>query len=189
MKVFNHGYVELIATGLREEEISEIAGISHDSPKGPSIEKLLEWDHMSPLEFGDVTYKIKCPIFVARQLFRHRTGKYMERSLRYCEGKPQFYIPPKGNSDLLFDGSYREIYKAYEELVASGEPKEQARAILPLGLYTEYYFKIDLRNLINLLKLRLHKDAQFETRRFAEAMLELIREVYPSVYNYVVKSI
>lgn len=187
INVLDKGFVELVTHSGDEEHISRIAGISHNSKKGPSVKKLLDWEHLSPFEFADVTFRVKCPIFVARQLLRHRTGKYMERSLRYCESKPDFYIPTVGDLDLLYDGIYRESFRAYHELLDQGADKEQARMTLPVGLYTEYYFKIDLRNLMNLLKLRLHEDAQFETRKYAEAMLELIKDLFPTIYKYVVK--
>lgn len=188
IRIHEHGFVGLVSWEGTEKHISEIAGISHDSDKGPSVKKLLEWGHLSPLEFADMTFHIKCPIFVARQLFRHRTGKYMERSLRYCESNAEFYIPQKGEIELLYDAAYRESYKAYLELIKMGADKEQARGVLPLATYTEYYFKIDLRNLVNLLKLRLHKDAQAETREYAEAMAQFVKIQFPSVYNYVVSS-
>jgi thymidylate synthase (FAD) len=182
MQVLDKGYVQLVSVEGNEEYISRIAGISHDSAKGPSIEKLLDWGHFSPFEFASMTFKIKCPIFVARQLFRHRTGHYMEKSLRYCQAKQDAYII---NDESKMKQLYIQAWEAYEEMIAKGYPKEQARAVLPVGIYTEYYFKMDMRNLISLLILRCAKDAQKETQQFAGAMLVIVGLYFPTIRKYI----
>lgn len=187
-ELFNIGYVTLIRTSGTEEEISKIAGLSYESEKGPKIEKLLELEHMSPFEFANATFKVKAPIFVARQWMRHRTGKYLEKSLRYTKAKPEFYI---GDSEVrleetreIFESACEYAFEMYEQMVKKGCPREYARAILPSAIYTEFYFQMDLRNLIHFLELRLDKSAQFEIREYANAILELIEPYYPTIYKH-----
>lgn len=186
--IFEKGYVTLIRVDGTEEEISKIAGLSYESKKGPKLEKLLELEHLSPFEFANVTFKIKAPIFVARQWMRHRTGKYLEKSLRYTEAKPDFYMgrPSVGSEEdkEIFRSVCDYSFQIYEHIVGNGVPREYARAILPTALYTEFYFQMDLRNLIHFLQLRLDKSAQYEIRQYARAMLELIRPYFPTVYEY-----
>ena len=181
------GYVKLVDFNKTENDISKIAGISHNSEKGPSVKDLLSWGHLSPFEFASVTFKVKAPIFVIRQWFRHRTGHYMEKSLRYCSAKPEFYLP-KGldsNKVLALTKSYSDSADLYNELLKSGLPKEQARVILPTALYTEFYFQMDLRNLIHFFDMRLDKHAQKEIRDYSLAMLSLIEPLYPVIAQYI----
>lgn len=179
----NIGYVELISVHGDEEFISKMSGVSHDNDTGAPIEKLLRWGHLSPLEFASLTFKVKCPIFVARQLLRHRTGHYVEKSLRYCEAKPEAYAP-EGLTDSqldVFEFVYEQSFGMYEMLVASGVPKEQARILLPLGTYTEIYMQFDMRNLKHMLELRTDNHAQSETQWYANAMLEFVDQLFPTI--------
>ena len=180
------GYIEIINVCGSEEMIRKIAGLSHDSKDGPTIENLLKWNHMSPFEFASITFKIKCPIFVARQLFRHRTGHYMEKSLRYCESKAEFYTPKNGYQSI--HRLHNEAsYEAYTWLLKKGQDKEKARAVLPMSTYTEYYFQMDLRNLIHKLEMRTDTSAQPETRAYAQEMTASLYIVFPTVYEYLTR--
>ncbi len=158
--------------------------------------------HNTPLEFCQVRYHMKMPITVARQLVRHRTASINEISLRYVRASREFYVPTydrmqkkaldnkQGSSDEVVEnpalcahlmanaGHY--AFDKYEDLLAQGLAPELARGVLPLHTYTEWVFQQDLHNLLHLLKLRLHPHAQYETKIFAEAMLELIRPVFPT---------
>lgn len=185
----NIGYAQLVDFNKSEEDISKIAGISHNSEKGPSVKDLLEWGHLSPFEFASVTFKVKAPIFVVRQWFRHRTGHYMEKSLRYCSAKSEFYIPEglDPNKVLALTKSYSDSVDLYNELLKSGLPKEQARVVLPTALYTEFYFQMDLRNLIHFFDMRLDKHAQKEIREYSYAMLRLIEPLYPTIVHFIKK--
>lgn len=185
-------YVRLVDSMGSDELISQIAGISHDSEKGPGVANLLKWKHVSPFEFGQVIFKIKLPIFVERQLFRHRAGSYMEKSARYISfERPDFFIPEK----LRRDGAHREEDTAflidairsyfergkelYRLLRAHGVTKELARIVFPVSLYSEYFFRIDLRHLIELLKLRMDHHAQAETRKAAMCFYLLAKDQFP----------
>lgn len=176
------GYVELIEVHGREALLSQIAGLSHNSEKGPSVAKLLEWEHTSPLEFAGMIFKIKAPLFVNRQLFRHRTFSYLEQSGRYNKMQPEFYVP---NDDAEIMATYSATYEEYLDLLKRGIPKEQARAILPLGMYSTFYVKMDLRNMLNFFELRLDSHAQKEIQEYAYAILNFAREYFPSIGEYI----
>lgn len=181
----NVGSVVLISSSLKEEDISKIAGISRDSLVGPSVENLLKWGHFSPLEFASLTYLVECPIFVARQLMRHRTAKYMERSLRYTEAK-DVWLPEEIHESMKRDVG--RVLTDYGNLVGvEGVPPELARSILPMGTMTRFYVQYDLRNFIGMCRARLDKSAQKETRKIVEGMVEKMKDVYPSVYAYIKK--
>lgn len=182
--LLNNGYVSLINCNFTEEDISKFAGISYSSEKGPGIQKLIDLEHYSPLEFASVTFKIKAPIFVARQWMRHRTGKYMEKSLRYCKANPSFYTPKDSEFKKEYNDFFCKSLDLYFGLIQNGEPKELARAVLPVSLYTEFYFQMDMRNFMNFMKLRLHESAQKEIRDYAKAMLKLIEPHFPTIYSH-----
>lgn len=147
-------------------------------------------------------FHCKMPIFVARQWIRHRTANVNEYSGRYSVMKDEFYIPTAENvrkqsktnkqggdqpinqldAQSFLDAlneSCENLYKQYEEAISSGVSREQARMILPVNNYTEWYWKIDLHNLFHFLALRCDAHAQMEIRVFAEAILKLIEPIVP----------
>jgi thymidylate synthase (FAD) len=188
-----YGKVELVSHEGDEELISLIAGVSRNSGTGPGVKKLLRWGHFSPFEFASMTFFIECPVFVARQLMRHRTASYMEASLRYCEGEPEFFVREVGNrtdiTNTRFETAYDKAYQSYKELLESGVSKEQARAVLPVGMYTKFFVKYDMRNMIEMLKQRLSKHAQRETRWYAGEMLTEVQSCFPTIADYIKKEI
>lgn len=182
------GFVRLASTNGDEQMISRIAGLSHESKDGPPVEKLLSWNHVSPFEFASATYHIKCPIFVARQLFRHRTGSYLEKSLRYCTTN-EVYIPKELETDYTYKEtlknllkSYNYILGAYKDKFYKDREKELARNLLPLATYTEFYCEFDLRNLINLFRQRIDSHAQAETQWYATQMRDMLKESFPRIF-------
>lgn len=185
--------VRYISHSGDEALISRVAGTSRDSRSGPSVEDLLEWEHFSPLEFASMTFFISCPIYVARQIMRHRTGKYMERSLRYTASTATPYVPHFVSGDEKLNGELTDVvYRfylmaqdTYDHLVSSGVSKEQARGVLPMASLTQFYMQMDLRNLINFFLLRTSPDAQSETAFVAWQMLLVTEDYFPSVGKYV----
>jgi thymidylate synthase (FAD) len=160
------------------------------------IRFLMRERHGSPFEHNAFRFHVKCPIFVAREWFRHRVGSFNERSARYSEMPEEFYVPNAEDvrtqvgkpgsyrfeavGDELaetaretLEHAYREAYEAYRQLLAEGVAKEVARSVLPVGLYTEFYWTINARSLMNFVSLRNSETAQLEIRRFAEAVEEL----------------
>lgn len=159
--------------------------------------------HTTPIEFCQVRFYMKMPIFVARQLVRHRTASINEVSLRYVKAAKEFYVPerercqaaPKhnkqGSSDDIVElpdlvrgliiRSGNQAYQTYEQLLQIGLATEIARTVLPLGTYTEWFWQNDLHNTLHMLGLRLDPHAQYEIRVYAEAMLALLEPIYPTI--------
>ena len=165
---------------------------------------LLRERHGSPFEHNLITFKVVCPIFVDRQMVRHRVGvSKNEISGRYVEMTERVYIPTqfrqqaKSNrqasveADERLDqdaaaGLYRRAwdsaYTAYQGLLALGVTREQARGVLPQALYTESYYTFNVRSLLHFLGLRDHEGAQYETRLYAQAMGQLAQPLFPVTF-------
>lgn len=166
------------------------------------IRFLLEHSHGTPLEHTSLTYLVKCPLFVARQWHRHRVGiSINEISGRYVEVKDEFYTPKifrsqsKNNRQASVDSQFTDeqnqdcqdkyneaikaCYDSYLKLIEAGVAREQARGVLPLSSYTQYYWTCNLRSLFHFVKLRDHSDAQWEIQRYAKAMLNQAKEFFP----------
>ena len=175
------------------------------------IRYLIRNAHTSPLEMVEFKFHMKMPIFIARQHIRHRTASLNEMSARYSIMKDEFFLPSEVrgqsttnkqcSSNELVDSSFtqelenmcHEAYETYERAIASGVSRELARTVLPVNLYTEMYWKMDLHNLLHYLKLRLHPHAQKEIQVYAQAMLDLIRPIVPvaieAFEDYILNSI
>jgi thymidylate synthase (FAD) len=157
--------------------------------------------HTSPFEAVTLTFEVKAPIFVLRQWHRHRTWAFNEVSARYAELPEVFYIPELGQvtkqstdnkqmrtteqhpganlfADRLTEHS-EEAFRVYQIALEDGIPRELARLFLPLNTYSHMFATVNLHNLFNFLRLRLHTHSQYEIRVFAEAMLVLAEEVAP----------
>lgn len=161
------------------------------------IRFLMEHAHTSPFEHNQLSFRVKAPIFVARQWMRHRMNSYNEISYRYVKAPLEFYVPVKWRQQDTVNkqasiGSYddaqaRQQYCAaiqtcintYEDLLARGVCRELARGILPVCTYTQYIFTCNLHSLINFLTLRLHAGAQYEIRQYALGMLKLALPHFP----------
>ena len=156
-----------------------------------------------------VEFKFHCkmPVFVARQWIRHRTANVNEISARYSVMEDCFWEPRlkdlrqqsstnrQGSTEAHLEGAIAEkivkeisdeqkkLYKQYENYLAAGVAREIARANLPLSLYTEWYWKIDLHNLLHFLHLRLDAHAQKEIRVFAEAMATFVKKQCPIAWE------
>ncbi|TDE87445.1 FAD-dependent thymidylate synthase [Deinococcus sp. S9] len=159
----------------------------------------------SPLEHNLITYRVICPIFVDRQFVRHRVGvSKNERSLRYTEAEDAAYIPtafrqqaPSNRQASVEDdgtldqaaaaqvwaAAWQHAYQAYQDLLALGVAREQARGVLPLSLYTTSYYTFNLRSLLHFLELRDHPGAQHEAQLYARAMAELAEPLFPVVFR------
>lgn len=169
------------------------------------IAYLLKHKHGSPFEHNLITFKITCPIFVDRQLVRHRVGvSKNEVSGRYIELQERDYTPmefrkqAKSNrqASVEDDGTLNQAaaraawesasemaFKAYHQLLELGVTREQARGVLPLSLYTESYYTFNVRSLLHFLELRDHEGAQWETRLFARAMGQLAEPLFPVTFK------
>lgn len=207
IKVLDHGFVKLIDYMGDDSSIVQSARVSYG--KGTKsvnedrglIRYLMRHYHNTPIEMVEFKFHIKCPIFVMRQKIRHRTASVNEYSGRYSIMTDDCYIPELGRitsqsksnnqgstNDILENASdiqeimklqTEESIKEYHGFLDSGLSREIARINLPLSNYTEFYWKIDLHNLFNYLKLRMDSHAQYEIRVFAEAIYELIKSIVP----------
>jgi thymidylate synthase (FAD) len=202
------GFVRLVdylggdARVVQAARVSYGAGTKTWREDAGLIDYLLRNEHTSPFEQVVLTFHIKLPIFVARQWVRHRTARLNEISGRYSVMKDDFYVPEGGDIafqstdnkqgrgealDAAFAGEVRagleegqrRAYGDYGVLVDRGIARELARINLPLSLYTEWYWQIDLHNLFRFLELRLDAHAQLEIRRYAEVLFEITRKVAP----------
>ena len=143
----------------------------------------LKRKHLSIFEFADRLFYVECPIFVARQLFRHRNGVFMEKSLR-CLLPIGKWLRHDSKENPVYTETYENARKLYFDLVESkGERKELARAVLPLATPTAFLWKINLRSLLNVFDQRLDLCAQAETRAVVQKMYDLTAEYYPNVMN------
>ena len=198
-KVLDKGHVSLVDFMGSDESVARIARQSTLSQKTnvkPLIKHLILNGHLTPFEFVQFIFHVRCPIFVARQWMRHRTGTFLERSGRYTEftEDDDFYFPDRVSEEqrelmAMTSVSMLGIYKGLRE---NNVTKEVARLVLPLNLYTEFYWRTDLRNLIHFLELRLDKHAQYEMRAYAVAVLNIlngIKEIEVSMRYFMANSL
>ena len=212
-KCLNAGFVRLVDYMGGDGSIVQAARVSYgkgtktvNEDRG-LIRYLMRHQHTTPFEMVEFKFHVKLPIFVARQWIRHRTANVNEYSGRYSVMKDEFYIPEhqaihyqslrnrQGRRDEnvpaelrqrvldILTTSQQKLYGEYEHLLESDIARELARINLPLSLYTEWYWKIDLHNLFHFLQLRLDEHAQYEIRVYAEAMAGIARRVTPIAWE------
>lgn len=166
------------------------------------IRYLARHRHTTPFEMVEFKFHHVMPIFIARQWIRHRTANVNEYSARYSVVKDRFYRPSvdgvrqqsktnkqggDGAADVTtaedflryLEETERAQYAGYEKAIEGGIARELARVGLPLSVYTEWYWKIDLHNLFHFLSLRMDSHAQQEIRDYANAMFDLIKPIVP----------
>ncbi len=207
--MLDHGFVRLdgamaddlsvvnsarVSFGRRVDELSDAdAGL---------IRFLMRERHGTPFEHNSFRFHVRCPLFVAREWFRHRVGSFNEFSMRYAKATDDFYVPepddvrtqvgkPGAYSFEPVDAElaqrtrdelqavYEHAYETYERLVEQGVARELARAAIPVGAYTEFYWTVNARALMNFVSLRAAETAQREIRRYAEAVERLFAEKMP----------
>lgn len=206
------GYVRLVNWMGQDIDIVRAARVSYDGdtkcgedPEADAklIRYLMKNKHTSPFESCQLTFEIKCPMFVARQWHRHRTWSYNEVSARYTELDMGYYVPKAGHvgtqnrdnkqmrdidaadpeDDLqkrkLIDTANLLAFNAYRKLMEMGTPRELARSVLPAATYTRFYGSVNLHNLFHFVRLRIHEHSQYEIRVYAEAILEICQKRYP----------
>jgi len=205
----NHGFVRLVDFMGTDESIVQAARVSYGkgtkkvSQDRGLIRYLMRHQHTTPFEMVEFKFHCKMPLFVARQWIRHRTASINEYSLRYSKAINEFYIPEEntlqpqsqtnkqGRDTMALPQADRqqilEILKTgiesawtdYEQLDSSGLSRELSRINLPLSIYTEWYWKINLHNLLHFLKLRLDEHAQYEIQIYAQAIAEIVKVIVP----------
>ena len=207
--VLDKGFVRLVDYLGGDERVVQSARVSYGEgtktyrEDSALIDYLLRNSHTSPFEQVVFTFHVKLPIFVARQWVRHRTARLNEISGRYSVLKDDFYIPAaedvapqsednkQGRSGDAMDAEragkirsalaegQKAAYASYSSMIEEGLARELARINLPLSLYTEWYWQIDLHNLFHFLQLRLDAHAQKEIRCYAEILFEIAKKAAP----------
>lgn len=165
------------------------------------VEYLMKNKHNSPLEMIEAWFELKVPIFIARQIHRHRVFVYNEVSARYSVLPEEWYIPKvvggkptngmkQGQENNLthleqvvfitqLDEHCKNGYKLYSEAIVAGIAPEHARLFLHVNHYTHFIMKGNLHNWMNFLTLRLDKHAQIEARIYAQAIYDLLKQYLP----------
>lgn len=211
-KVLDHGFIRVVDYMGSDSAIVQAARVSYGkgtkqiSQDEALIKYLMRHHHTTPFEMCEIKFHVKLPIFVARQWIRHRTANVNEYSARYSILDNEFYIPKpeqiakqsdnnkQGSGEAFDPDTSKEIidsltndsnlvYSHYEKFIEQGLAREIARTNLTLNYYTQFYWKIDLHNLLHFLKLRADKHAQYEIRVYAEVMLDIIKKWVPFAYN------
>ncbi|MFH1279337.1 MAG: FAD-dependent thymidylate synthase [Candidatus Eisenbacteria bacterium] len=211
-KVLDRGFIRLVDFMGGDFMVVQSARVSFgQESKGEEkdrklIRYLLSHGHETPFEQSVFQFHVKCPLFVARQWFRHRWSSFNEISGRYTVfDDEEFYVPEKKRvrekvnkqgsvlADVseeehrAFAGRIREETKralaAYRALLEEGAAKELARIVLPLNMYTQFYWSVNARSLMNFIKLRSDLHAQHEIRCYANVIREIFREKMPWTAN------
>ncbi len=210
--VLDHGFVRLVDYLGGDARIVQAARVSYGEgtktvrEDGALIDYLLRNHHTSPFEQVIFTFHVKMPIFVARQWIRHRTARLNEISGRYSVMRDEFYLPRAhevryqskrnkqgGEGEVpaelrekvirMLQDEQHAVYQNYEGLLEDGVARELARINLPLSLYTEMYWQIDLNNLFHFLRLRMDWHAQYEIRVYGDRVATMVQAVAPLAYH------
>lgn len=205
IKCLDHGHVFLVDVMGSDERIEQVARLSYEGNRKKSdtrnlLRYLMRHRHTSPFEQAVITLDIKLPIFVARQLVRHRTQSLNEVSGRYSVLPEEYYIPTldqicnqslqnkQGRAErhsiaAIIQNQQRidasDAFTSYAFQIEQDVARETARMQLPLSTYTHWVTTWDLHNLFHMLSLRLDSHAQWEIRVFAEAIWTIVQEWVP----------
>src|SRR5919202_95929 len=210
--VLDHGFVRLDDSMADDLSVVNAARVSFarrkeamDESDEGLIRFLLRERHGTPFEHNSFRFHVRAPLFVAREWFRHRVGSFNEFSMRYARATDDFYVPESEDvrTQVGKPGAYsfepvepelaeatreelRAVYDAayatYERLVERGVARELARLVIPVGAYTEFYWTINARSLMNFVSLRHAETAQREIRRYAAACERFLEEKMPVTY-------
>jgi thymidylate synthase (FAD) len=211
--VLDHGFVRLDAAEATDLSVVNGARVSFLQMRSEMDERdeglirfLMRERHASPFEHNLFRFHVRCPIAVAREWMRHRWSSFNEHSLRYSQAVDEFYLPAPeqvrsqvgkpgayrfepvdpGTADKARDlmyRLYREAWDAYTELAEMGVARELARMVLPVGLYTEFYWTVNARALMNFISLRNADAAMWEIRQYGDAVERFFGELMPATHR------
>jgi thymidylate synthase (FAD) len=218
IRVLDHGFVRLddaMASDLSVVNGARVSFARHKTDMDDSDEALIRFlmrdRHGSPFEHNAFRFHVRSPLFVAREWFRHRVGSFNEFSMRYAKASDEFYVPEPEDvrSQVGKPGAYSfepvepelaehtrdelqavydAAYSTYNRLVEQGVARELARLVMPMGAYTEFYWTVNARSLMNFVSLRAAETAQREIRRYAEAVERFFAERMPVTHAAFVES-
>jgi thymidylate synthase (FAD) len=209
IRVLDHGFVRLddaMADDLSVVNGARVSFARRKTEMEASDEGLIGFlmrdRHGSPFEHNAFRFHVRCPIFVAREWFRHRIGSFNEFSMRYAKATEDFYVPDADDvrsqvgkpgaysfervdpelaeeTRAELEALYEQAYATYARLVEKGVARELARSVMPVGAYTQFYWTVNARALMNFISLRNSEFAQLEIRRYAEAVETFFAERMP----------
>jgi thymidylate synthase (FAD) len=195
---------------VQAARVSYGQGTKHARDDSGLIRYLMRHWHSTPFEMCEIKFHVKLPVFVARQWIRHRTANVNEYSARYSILDREFYIPApdalaaqstvnsQGRGAVLEGAEAQRVletlkadstqsYDHYQDMLSQdgqqGLARELARMNLPMNIYTQWYWKIDLHNLMHFLRLRADAHAQYEIRVYAETICELMAAWVPATWK------
>jgi thymidylate synthase (FAD) len=207
--ILDHGFVRLDGVMADDLSVVNAARVSFARRKQeiePEDEGLIGFllrnRHGTPFEHNAFRFQVRCPIFVMREWIRHRWSSFNEFSMRYAQASDDFYVPAAEDmrqqvgkpgayhfeavEPELAESARAEIettneaaYATYRRLIEAGIARELARTVLPVAAYTEFFWTVNARALMNFLSLRNAEAAQREIRRYAEAVESLFAEQMP----------
>lgn len=213
IRLFEHGFVRLDGAMASDLSVVNSARVSFAKRKDAMEESdvglvgfLMRDRHGTPFEHNAFRFHIRCPLFVAREWMRHRISSFNEESARYHQLEGDFYVPvvEEVRSQVGKPGAYTfepvddataesfrtdlaeayaRAYRLYREFVDRGVAKELARCVLPMGTFTQFYWTVNARSLMNFLSLRNASAAQYEIRRYAEALETFFAELMPVTHE------
>jgi len=216
--VLDHGFVRLddaMASDLSVVNGARVSFARHKAEMDESDEGLIRFlmrdRHGTPFEHNAFRFHVRAPLFVAREWFRHRVGSFNEFSMRYAKATDDFYVPAPDDvrSQVGKPGAYsfepvapelaqqtREdlqavydaAYETYTRVVEQGVARELARLVMPMAAYTEFYWTVNARSLMNFVSLRAAETAQREIRRYAEACERFLAEKMPVTHSAFVEN-
>ena len=211
--VLDHGFVRLDAAEASDLSVVNGARVSFlqmkdamDGKDAGLIRFLMREGHASPFEHNLFRFHVRCPIAVAREWMRHRWSSFNEHSLRYSSAIDDFYVPDAGQmrtqvgkpgayhfepvgsevaarAQDLMSKQYQEAWNGSQELLEMGVARELARLVLPVGIYTEFYWSVNARALMNFIALRNADQAMWEIRQYGAAVEEFFAEAMPVTHQ------
>src|SRR5947208_6819149 len=207
--VLDHGFVRLDDAMADDLSVVNAARVSFarrkevmDESDEGLIRFLLRERHGTPFEHNSFRFHVRAPIFVAREWFRHRVGSFNEFSMRYARATDDFYVPeledvrsqvgkpgsysfepvgdePAERTREELRAVYEHAYDTYTRLVEAGVARELARSVMAVGAYTEFFWTVNARALMNFISLRAAATAQREIRRYADAVEQFFAQKMP----------
>lgn len=202
----NLGHIELLDVMGDDLSIVNAARVSYQGESTELVERdkklilfLAKHKHWTPFEQNSLKFRVKCPIYIARQWMKHRCWVFNEISARYTVFNNTIYQPQPFrqqaaknkqasveaeniNQELaaeIYDKVTKAAVEAYSKLIEIGVCREQARGVLPVGSHTEFITTVNLRNFMHWYYLRSPKDAQWEIQQFANAAIKLVKQRFP----------
>jgi len=218
IKVLDKGFVRLdgsMADDLSVVNSARVSFARHSSEMDASgkglIKFLMSNRHGTPFEHNSFRFHVKAPIFVFREWQRHRIGSFNEWSARYSKLEPEFYLPVEENirtqvgkpgaytfepmegneahlAKVKLEETYWKAWKAYQILLDHDVAKEQARLVLPVSIYSQMYWTVNARSLMNFLSLRNSEHAMWEIREYAKVVEDIFSQVMPVTHEAFVEN-